>query len=82
MPILIAVLLGAALVIVLVRSGLITTPLLLHAAYGVLGGILGIMILRFLIGPLGLAGAIIGALIGGVVILTFVRQAEIKQRLT
>ena len=66
MPIFVAVLVGAALAILLVRSGIVTVSLLMSLAYGALGGLLGIMLLRFVAGPLGPAGAVIAASDGGV----------------
>ena len=76
MPRLIAVLVGSVIAIVLVRTGIVTSSLLLSLAYAALGGILGIMILRFLVGPMGLTGGIIGAVLGAAVILVLLRRAK------
>lgn len=69
MPLLIAVLVGGALGLVLVQSGRITSPRLIAGFYAVLGGILGIFILRFVMGGLGPVGAIIGATAGAAILL-------------
>ncbi len=69
MPILIAILVGAAIAIVLVRSGLVTARILVATMYSVLGAIIGFMVLRYIIGPLGPVGAGIGAVAGAVVLL-------------
>ena len=71
---LIAIVVGGALGLYLVQSGRITSPRLVSGFYAVLGGILGIMILRFLLGGLGPIGAIIGATVGAMILLFAAQQ--------
>ena len=69
MPYLLVVIAGALIAIVLVRMGVVNSKNLASAGYGVLGGVLGIMVLRFLIGPLGIIGGVIGAIVGAALVL-------------
>lgn len=73
MPLLIIVLIGAAIALYLVQTGRVTSARLVSGIYAVLGGLLGIMALRFLVGPLGPFSAIIGAVIGAVILLYFAK---------
>ncbi len=77
MPVLlIVVLVGVGIALLLVRSGYVTSELLISGVYGVLGAVLGLMILRYLVGPLGIYGGIVGAGIGAVVLLFLMRRGR------
>ena len=70
---LIVVLIGAGIALILVQTGVVTSTRLISAIYAILGGVLGIMILRFIVGPLGPISGIIGAVLGAVILLYFAR---------
>lgn len=75
MPLFLAILAGTAIAAILVWSGLVTSSRMITAVYGVLGGLLGVIILRFIVGPLGIVGAVIAAAIGAVVLLWVAKKA-------
>ena len=75
MPMLLIVVAGAAIAIALVWSGAVTRPRLLAAVYAVLGAVLGIVILRFVAGPMGPGGLVVAAAVGAVILLWLVTRS-------
>ena len=68
-PYLIMAIIGGALGLYLVRSGRVSTRGLSGGTYAFLGGLLGIFVLRAVLGVLGPVGALIGAVAGAVLVL-------------
>lgn len=64
-----AALIGGVIAIVLVQSGMVTSRRLAAVAYALIGGALGILVLRFAVGGMGLVGGIVGATAGAVLLL-------------
>ena len=69
MPYLIMAIIGGALGLYLVRSGRVSTRGLSGGTYAFLGGLLGIFVLRAVLGVLGPVGALIAAVAGAVLVL-------------
>ncbi len=69
MPYLIMAIIGGALGLYLVRSGRVSTRGMAGGTYAFLGGLLGILVLRAVLGVLGPVGALIGAVAGAVLVL-------------
>ena len=78
MPYLIMAILGGALGLYLVQSGRVTSRRLIGIGYAVIGGLLGIFILRAVVGVLGPVGALIGAVAGAVIVLWIAKQTGPK----
>ncbi len=76
MPYLIMAIIGGALGLYLVRSGRVSTRGLSGGTYAFLGGLLGILILRAVLGVLGPVGALIGAVAGAVLVLWAARALD------
>ena len=76
MTYLIMAIIGGALGLYLVHSGRVTTRGLMGAAYAFLGGLLGIFLLRAVLGALGPIGALIGAVTGAVLLLWAARSLD------
>ena len=79
MPYLIMAIIGGALGLYLVQTGRVTSRRLVWGMYAVIGALLGIFVLRAVVGAMGPLGALIGATTGAVVLLWLGRSMGPKE---